>query len=132
MRFALCRALKRGRWRGLQEEMLAEAQAMVAERRGPEIAALRTEPGRDRVFAWAGGPPRAGEAAVLAYNKACGALRQAHCRLSLACTCVSFCMHGPSRQEPSWGRWRLCCQAQVRRDGTASQNWLTMREVHRT
>ena len=62
--------------RRLQEEMLAEAQAMVAERRGPEIAALRTEPGRDRVFAWAGGPPRAGQTALLAYNKACGALRQ--------------------------------------------------------
>ena len=60
----------------VQEEMLQEAEAMVAARRGPEIAVLRTEPGRDRVFAWAGGPPRAGATAVLAYNKACGALRR--------------------------------------------------------
>ena len=58
-----------------QEEMLKEAEALVAERRTPEVAAVRTEQGREGVFAWAGGPPRAGEAAVLAYNKACGALR---------------------------------------------------------
>lgn len=61
----------------LQEEMLKEATSIVAERRGPEIAALRTEPGRQGVFAWAGGPPRAGQRAVLAYNKAHGPLRWA-------------------------------------------------------
>lgn len=55
--------------------MLLEAKAIVAERRGPEIAALRTEDGREGVFAWAGGQPRAGRRALLAYNKACGALR---------------------------------------------------------
>jgi hypothetical protein len=69
----------------LQEEMLQEAEAMVAERRGPEIAAVRAEPGRDRVFAWAGGPPRAGATAVLAYNKACGALRRAPCASRTPC-----------------------------------------------
>ena len=57
--------------------MLKEAQAIVAERRGPEISALKTESGRDGVFAWAGGQPRAGQRATLAYNKACGALRWA-------------------------------------------------------
>ena len=61
-----------------QEEMLREAEALVAERRTPEVAAVRTEQGREGVFAWAGGPPRAGETAVLAYNKACGALRCAY------------------------------------------------------
>jgi hypothetical protein len=61
----------------LQEEMLKEATSIVDERRGPEIAALRTEPGRQGVFAWAGGPPRAGQRAVLAYNKAHGPLRWA-------------------------------------------------------
>ena len=55
--------------------MLKEATAIVAERRGPEIAALRTEQGRQGVFAWAGGGPRAGQRAVLAYNKAHGPLR---------------------------------------------------------
>ena len=46
----------------LQEEMQREAHSIVAERRGPEISALRTEDGWDGVFAWAGGPPRAGAA----------------------------------------------------------------------
>lgn len=55
--------------------MWTEAQAMVADRRGPEIAALRTEPGRPGVFAWAGGGPVAGTTALLAYNKNAGALR---------------------------------------------------------
>ena len=59
----------------LQEEMQREAQAIVAERRGPEISALTTESSREGVFAWAGGQPRAGQCALLAYNKACGALR---------------------------------------------------------
>ena len=59
----------------LQEEMQREAQAIVAERRGPEISALTTENSRDGVFAWAGGQPQAGQRALLAYNKACGALR---------------------------------------------------------
>ena len=59
----------------LQEEMQREAQSIVGERRGPEISALRTEDGRDGVFAWTGGPPRAGQRALLAYNKACGAIR---------------------------------------------------------
>ena len=59
----------------LQEEMQREAQAIVAERRGPEISALTTESSREGVFAWAGGQPRAGQRALLAYNKACGALR---------------------------------------------------------
>ncbi len=59
----------------LQEEMQREAHSIVAERRGPEISALRTEDGWDGVFAWAGGPPRAGQRALLAYNKACGAIR---------------------------------------------------------
>lgn len=57
--------------------MLKEAHAIVAERRGPEISALKAEGGRDGVFAWAGGQPRAGQRATLAYNKACGALRWA-------------------------------------------------------
>ena len=55
--------------------MQREAQSIVAERRGPEISALRTENGRDGVFAWAGGKPKAGQRAMLAYNKACGAIR---------------------------------------------------------
>ncbi|CAL8472333.1 g11876 [Coccomyxa elongata] len=59
------------------DEMLKEATAIVAERRGPEIAALRTEQGRQGVFAWAGGGPTAGQRAVLAYNKAHGPLRHA-------------------------------------------------------
>ncbi len=58
-----------------QEEMLKEATAIVAERRGPEISALRTELGRQGVFAWAGGLPTAGQRAFLAYNKAHGPLR---------------------------------------------------------
>ena len=57
--------------------MRREAEASVAARRGPELAALRTEPSRAGVFAWAGGPPAAGESAVLAYNKASGPLRRA-------------------------------------------------------
>ncbi|KAK9832645.1 hypothetical protein WJX81_006656 [Elliptochloris bilobata] len=60
-----------------EEEMRREAEASVAAQRGPELAALRTEPGRQGVFAWAGGPPTAGESAVLAYNKAPGPLRYA-------------------------------------------------------
>ena len=59
----------------LQEEMQREAQAIVAERRGPEISALTTESSSDGVFAWAGRQPRAGQRTLLAYNKACGALR---------------------------------------------------------
>ena len=59
----------------VQDEMQREAQSIVAERRGPEISALRTEDGRDGVFAWAGGQPKAGQQAMLAYNKACGAIR---------------------------------------------------------
>ena len=55
--------------------MQREAQSIVAERRGPEISALRTEDGRDGFFAWAGGQPKAGQLAMLAYNKACGAIR---------------------------------------------------------
>lgn len=55
--------------------MQREALSIVAEHRGPEISALRTEDGRDGVFAWAGKQPRAGQRATLAYNKACGALR---------------------------------------------------------
>lgn len=54
--------------------MRREAEASVAARRSPELAALRTEPSRPGVFAWAGGPPAAGESAVLAYNKASGPL----------------------------------------------------------
>ena len=69
--------------------MLKEATAIVAERRGPEIAALRTEQGRQGVFAWAGGGPRAGQRAVLAYNKAHGPLRWA---------CFTFIL--PSAQAP--------------------------------
>ena len=63
----------------LQEEMQREAQAIVAERRGPEISALTTESRREGVFAWAGGQPRAGQRALLAYNKACAALRYCSC-----------------------------------------------------
>ena len=59
--------------------MRREAEASVAARRGPELAALRPEPSRPGVFAWAGGPPTAGESAVLAYNKASGPLRRATC-----------------------------------------------------
>ena len=55
--------------------MQREAQSIVAERRGPEVSALRTEDERDGVFAWIGGQPQAGQRALLAYNKACGALR---------------------------------------------------------
>ncbi|CAK0787776.1 hypothetical protein CVIRNUC_010998 [Coccomyxa viridis] len=63
--------------RDREEEMQREAQAIVAERRGPEISALTTESRREGVFAWAGGQPRAGQRALLAYNKACAALRHA-------------------------------------------------------
>ena len=59
----------------LQDEIQREAQAIVAERRGPEISALTTESSREGIFAWAGGQPQAGQRALLAYNKACGALR---------------------------------------------------------
>lgn len=55
--------------------MRKEAEASVAARRSPELAALQTEQGRTGVFAWAGCPPTAGESAVLAYNKASGPLR---------------------------------------------------------
>jgi hypothetical protein len=70
-----------------QEEMLKEATAIVAERRVPEIAALPTEAGREGVFAWAGGPPTAGQPAVLAYNKAQGPLRFA---MVAGCIFVNF------------------------------------------
>lgn len=69
------RHIHRASARGPQEEMRREAAASVAARRGPELAALRTEAARPGVFAWAGGPPAAGESAVLAYNKAAGPLR---------------------------------------------------------
>ncbi len=68
------RRIHRASARGPQEEMRREAAASVAARRGPELAALRTEAARPGVFAWAGGPPAAGESAVLAY-KAAGPLR---------------------------------------------------------
>lgn len=75
--------------------MRREAEASVAARRSPELAALRTEPSRPGVFAWAGGPPAAGESAVLAYNKASGPLRPAP-------TCLNFGM--------SLGWFRDCLQ----------------------
>lgn len=70
--------------------MLKEATAIVADRRVPEIAALPSEAGRDGVFAWAEGPPTAGQQAVLAYNKAHGPLRSVYG--SHLCRCQHFAL----------------------------------------
>ena len=80
--------------------MQREAQAIVAERRGPEISALTTESGRDGVFVWAGGQPQAGQRALLAYNKACGALRYCFIVLAGACSVDT---------RPSYLRQSRCC-----------------------
>ncbi len=45
---------------------------MVADRRKPDITAVPAATSRPGVYAWCGGPPRAGSRAFLAYNKVHG------------------------------------------------------------
>jgi hypothetical protein len=53
----------------------AEAAKVAAERRGAPLQGFRLQDGLPGVFAWRPAPPVAGSTAVLAYNKAHGALR---------------------------------------------------------
>ena len=62
----------------MQASVRAEAEALVMERRGPELEGLLShldESSLDGAIAWAGGPPQAGRTTTLLYNKACGPLR---------------------------------------------------------
>lgn len=51
-----------------EQELRQAAQAVIAERRKPALRALQATDAKPGVFAWAGGAPKAGNRAFLAYN----------------------------------------------------------------
>ncbi|KAL4419296.1 hypothetical protein ABPG77_001628 [Micractinium sp. CCAP 211/92] len=58
-----------------RQQLMQEAGAVVAERRGAAIDAFITAQSKDGVFGWPLGPPEAGGSALLVYNKLSGQLR---------------------------------------------------------
>ena len=53
----------------MQAQLRTDAAILEEERRSDMVRSIRTEPRREGVFDWPGGPPCAGKRATFVYNK---------------------------------------------------------------